>query len=102
MRRAWSGLLGVVAFTLALGTSVAQGQGGEKPRSVSGGGVSVAGWQGKIDASRENGGLSLNDAKLAQDGKALHVTTGPAVVYWNPANVASGDYTIKATFTEPK
>jgi len=24
------------------------------------------------------------------------------VTYWNPANKASGDYTVKATFTEPK
>jgi hypothetical protein len=28
------------------------------------------------------------------------VTTGPAVTYWNPKNVASGNYTVKATFTE--
>jgi hypothetical protein len=30
------------------------------------------------------------------------VTTGPAITYWNPANVATGDYTVKATFNEPK
>jgi hypothetical protein len=69
---------------------------GETVRSVSGGGISVPGWQGTPD----NG--SINDAKLAQEGDALHVTTGPAVTYWNPANTASGDYTVKATFTEPK
>src|SRR5258706_9144432 len=27
---------------------------------------------------------------------------GPATTFWNPANTASGDYTIKATFLEPK
>ncbi|HEX7050228.1 MAG TPA: hypothetical protein VF188_08520, partial [Longimicrobiales bacterium] len=32
----------------------------------------------------------------------FHITTGPAVTYWNPANTASGDYTVSATFTEPK
>ena len=32
----------------------------------------------------------------------VQVTTGPAVAYWNPANKATGDYTVKATFTEPK
>ena len=32
----------------------------------------------------------------------MHVTTGPASVYWSPANKASGDYTVKATFTESK
>jgi hypothetical protein len=28
------------------------------------------------------------------------VTTGPQVAYWNPANTASGSYTVKATFSE--
>jgi hypothetical protein len=42
----------------------------------------------------------LNNAKLAMVGQDLQVTTGPAVTYWNPKNVASGNYTVKATFTE--
>ena len=44
----------------------------------------------------------VNDSKLSKEGNALHVVTGPAINYWNPANKASGDYTVKATFTEPK
>ena len=32
----------------------------------------------------------------------LEVRTGPAVTYWNPANKAAGNYTVKATFNEPK
>ena len=47
-------------------------------------------------------GQSLNNAKFAPDGKDLRVTTGPAVTYWNPANKATGNYTVKATFKEPK
>ena len=86
-------------------------QGGQTPgqmessRGVIGGGVSVPGWTGKIDAKEEAAGMTLNSAKLeklAKDGDGLHVTTGPAVTYWNPANKAAGDYTIKATFKEPK
>src|SRR5207245_11709058 len=50
----------------------------------------------------EAAGMTLNSAKLVKDGDALHVTTGPAVTYWNPANKAAGDYTIRATFREPK
>lgn len=69
---------------------------------VVGGGVSVPGWTGKIDAKEEAAGLTLNSAKFAKAGDAFNVTTGPAVTYWNPANKASGDYTVKATFTEPK
>jgi hypothetical protein len=74
----------------------------ETSRKVAGGGVSVSGWTGKVDPNEEKAGKTLNDAKLTQEGSDLHVTTGPAVAYWNPANKASGDYTVKATFTEPK
>ena len=70
--------------------------------SVSGGGVLVKGWTGQIDAKEKTAGLTLNSAKLVKEGKNLHVTTGPAVTYWNPENIATGDYTVSATFLEPK
>ncbi len=93
----------VFAFGLSLGLLaaplvVAQ----DESRNVTGGGISVPQWSGKIDANEERAGHTLNDAKLSKQGDTLHVTTGPAVAYWNPANKASGDYTVKATFTEPK
>jgi hypothetical protein len=72
-------------------------------RRISGGGITVPGWAGKIDANEERSGRTLNDAKLSPDANGgLHVITGPAVTYWNPANKASGNYTVTATFTEPK
>jgi hypothetical protein len=74
----------------------------EGSRTVAGGGISVAGWAGSIDAREATAGRTLNDAKLAAQGKVLMVTTGPAVTYWNPANKASGNYTVHATFTEAK
>jgi hypothetical protein len=74
----------------------------EQNRSVAGGGITVSGWTGKIDASAEKQGQTIKDAKLEQQGKDLHVVTGPAVTYWNPANKATGNYTVKATFNEPK
>ena len=46
--------------------------------------------------------MTINDAKLSQEGDSLHATTGPAVVYWMNGAKASGDYTVKATFYEPK
>ncbi len=75
---------------------------GEASRVVAGGGISVPQWTGKIDASEERAGRNLNDAKLTKDGDTFHVTTGPAAAYWSSANKATGDYTVKATFTEPK
>jgi hypothetical protein len=74
----------------------------EVSRAVEGGGVKVSGWTGQIDAKEAEAGMTLNSAKFAKEGAAFHVVTGPAVTYWNPANKASGDYTVKATFTEPK
>ncbi len=71
-------------------------------RSVQGGGISVPGWTGKIDANEERAGQKLENAKFAQEGGVLKITTGPAVTYWNPANKATGNYTVKATFNEPK
>jgi len=75
---------------------------GDADRPVAGGGITAPGWMGKIDAASERAGQTVNNAKLAPEGKALHVTTGPAVTYWNPANKASGNYTVTATFNEPK
>jgi hypothetical protein len=74
----------------------------ETSKGVAGGGISVPGWTGKIDAKEAAAGLTLNSAKLTKAGNVLQVTTGPAVTYWNPKNTAKGDYTVKATFYEPK
>ena len=92
----------LLAVMLLPRTNFSQGGQDETSRGVAGGGISVPGWTGKIDAKEETAGLTLNSAKLAKDGDALHVVTGPAVTYWNPANKATGDYTVKATFKEPK
>jgi hypothetical protein len=93
-----------VAFVLLLLISSAPGARaqGDTNRLVAGGGISVPGWTGKIDSNAEEAGQTIKDAKLVSEGAALHVTTGPAVTYWNPANKATGNYTVTATFTEPK
>src|SRR5262245_28340254 len=98
------GSLIALAAALALTPALAADQGGaaqqEVSKAVKDGGIKIAGWQGKMDESRENAGLTVNDARLAAEGADLHVTTGPSMTYWNPANKATGDYTVKATFTE--
>lgn len=71
-------------------------------RAVQGGGISAPGWEGKVDSQEAAKGLSLKDAKFAKQGDTFQFSTGPAVTYWNPANKASGNYTVKATFKEPK
>ena len=74
----------------------------EGARAVAGGGISAAGWTGRIDPGEAKRGQVLSNAKLASEGGGLHITTGPAVAYWNPSNTATGNYTVKATFTEPQ
>lgn len=77
--------------------AVSPGFAQDEARKVAGGGISAPGWTGKADGTQ-----SINDAKLTKEGSALHVTTGPAAAFWNPADKASGNYTVKATFSEPK
>ncbi len=79
------------------GSSTAEGS-----RAVSDGGIKVESWSGDVDAAEEKAGMSIRDAKLSQDGDSLHATTGPAATYWMNGANASGDYTVKATFMEPR
>jgi hypothetical protein len=111
----------VVAVALAMSASLAaqQAQGGgmragggmqmqqapEVAPPIKDGGIFAPGWQGKIDPNQNaSPGVpsKLEDSKFTKQGDTLMVETGPAVTYWNPANKASGDYTVKATFNEPK
>jgi hypothetical protein len=99
--RVFHGLTVAIAIA-ALVPVVGAQQDQEKSIAVKGGGISAPGWVGKVDANEEKAGLTIKDAKFAPEGKGFHVTTGPASTYWNPANKAAGDYTIKATFNEPQ
>ena len=121
MRRRHSSAFSIVAVLLATGACSTQGSGSNtsdpppasaQPSSaamsdetsvkVAEGGISVPDWTGMIDAKEAASGQVLSNAKLAREGDALRVTTGPAVAYWNPNNKATGNYTVKATFTEAK
>lgn len=99
MRLYYRALIAAGIFLLLPSFSSAQDEGS---RSIAGGGISVPGWTGKIDAGEQRQGKTLNDAKFAKDGSGFHVITGPAVTYWNPGDRATGNYTVKATFDEPK
>jgi hypothetical protein len=93
----------LTAAVLLIAPSMARAQAdAEKSRSVAGGGISVPGWMGKVDAKEAAAGLKLEDAKFSMMGKDIMVTTGPATTYWNAKNTATGNYTVKAKFQEPK
>jgi hypothetical protein len=99
MRRVHGLAVATAALSLITALTPAHAQ-ADAAKAVAGGGISVPGWAGSVDPTDKSS--TVKDAKFAKEGDALHVATGPAVTYWNPANKASGDYTVKATFTEPK
>ena len=59
-----------------------------------------AGWKVRVDRSQNAGDPdNTPNLKFVTMGKGFHVTGGPAGTFWNPANTATGDYTVRATFT---
>ncbi len=57
------------------------------------------GWKMRVDQSQdaEDPDDRPDLMFMAMNG-GYHVKGGPAGVFWNPANTASGDYTLRATF----
>ena len=89
----------VAAAALRPAALFAQGMGGmEQTRSVANGGITVPGWMGMADRNAP----ITNTKFAAEPGGGFHIITGPAAEYWNPADKASGNYTVKATFSEPQ
>jgi hypothetical protein len=75
---------------------------GDPDRVVPNGGIFAPGWKGRIDASSIKQGRTINDSRFELKDGVFVIAAGPAAIYWNPANTASGDYTVSATFREPK
>ena len=90
----------IFAITAAVAATSLSAQ--DADRSVKGGGITVSGWKGRVDRRPAAAGKTVNDSKLAAEGGALRLSVGPAAIYWNDANTASGDYEVKAAFKEHK
>jgi len=61
---------------------------------------SPKGWKVRIDRSTEASDPDASGAiKFVTMGTGFHATNPQAAVYWDPANTASGSYTLKGTFT---
>lgn len=61
---------------------------------------SPKGWKLRVDRSTSS--TDPDDAgsiKFTEEGGGFHAVNPQAAVYWNPADMASGNYSIKATFT---
>lgn len=88
--------------TLALDAGALGAQAGGAAMPAVSGGVTAPGWKGRIDAQQAARGRKLSEVSLRTMGSGIHATGGPAAIYWNPANTASGNYTVSATFTQMK
>lgn len=100
MRLVRASALAVAAALLLPAALGAQNQ--DPDRSVAGGGISVEGWKGRVDARPARQGMTVDDSKFMKMGDDFHVVIGPAAVYWSPANTARGSYTVQATFKDAK
>jgi hypothetical protein len=59
-----------------------------------------AGWKVHIDRSQNaQDPDDKSGVTFMAMGKGFHVSGGPAGTYWNAANTATGNYTLKGTFT---
>ncbi len=98
----WVMAIALPAAAAAQATAPKPSEAEDKDRAVAGGGITVPGWTGKVDAKGTAAGLTVKDSKFEKQGDVMRLTIGPATTYWNPANAVKGDYTVSATFTEPK
>ncbi len=58
------------------------------------------GWKVRVDRSTSASDPdAAGNIQFMQMGSSLHAVTPQAAVFWNPANTASGSYTLKGTFT---
>ncbi len=90
----------VLTAALAAVSTTAAAQ--DADRSVANGGVKVAGWLSRIDRRPLSQGKTVNDSRFVAEGTGYRISVGPAGNFWNPANTASGDYEVMATFKELK
>jgi hypothetical protein len=100
MRRVY-GTAFAVAIAMLL-PPVAGAQMQEANRSVANGGISVPGWEGKVDARAAQNGATVKDAKFAKEGDGFHFSHAAAGTHCTPANQASGHDTVRAPLHEAK
>ena len=93
MRLVSAATIALAITVLASGVTAQQ----DLDRVVAGGGITGAGWKGNvIDAGSLKQGRSINDSKFAVAGNTITINAGPNNIYWNPANVGNGDFTVKS------
>lgn len=97
----WLTSVVILALSFAAIGYAQRGRGGgppPPPRPVAGNGVEVPGWWARVDDPKEQ----LTGLKFTAMAGGLHATTGPNMIFWDPQQTASGNFTLKAAFTVTK
>ncbi len=80
-------LIAVAALSLALAVpAVAQDHQADADKAVQGGGTLATGWMARTDGS-----APLTNVKLVEMSPGWHIWLGPATIFYQPADTASGN-----------
>lgn len=89
----------IAVIALAGGLTAPLGaQGMDHTSNIQGSGKLPAGWNARFDQP----GSALTQVDVRQAGTALAFRSGPAAIYWNTKDVATGSYTVSAIFEQKK
>jgi hypothetical protein len=89
--------IAVVALAMGLAAPLAA-QDMDHTSTIKGSGKLPAGWNARFDQA----GSALTQVDVRQAGTALAFRSGPAAIYWNTKDVATGQYTVSAIFEQKK
>ena len=97
----------VVAVAAPLGAQMA-GMKMDPTTQVKGSGTLPAGWMLRFDPARmmpdrpAPAPHAMSEIDFRPMGGGMHITTGPAAIYYRSADVKKGEYTVSASFSQSK
>lgn len=69
--------------------------------AIKGTGVLPTGWMMRFDPPRAGQAApTIDQINFVTMGSGYHFNTGPAAIYYNPKDKATGEYTVSATFSQ--
>ncbi len=91
----------VIAMPLAAQAGGMAGMDMDPTHSANGTGKLPDGWMLRFDPQTMPK-PAIADVNVATMGTGIHFKSGPAAIYYNPRDMASGSYTYTATFAQSK
>lgn len=91
-------LVAASVLSAAVITTTAHAQAAADPDRNTTGGLAVPGWTAHFDRPA----ATAAQVHFAPMAGGMHVTSGPAAIYFDPSTTLSGDYAVAATFTQTK